>query len=85
MTTLITNSIVDKSSLAGEVLPEVPVYISTLVLTKLGPQPNWMKLSVSGISLDMGASPVGETYRLRSVELLERMYQTMVEFYFRRK
>lgn len=41
MTAPITSNIVDKSRIAGDFLLEMPVYISTLVLTKIGPQPDW--------------------------------------------
>lgn len=42
MTAPITSNIMGESRVGSEdVLPEAPVYISTLVLTKSGPQPDW--------------------------------------------
>lgn len=81
----ITNRTVDKSRVPDDILPEAPVYISTLVLTKFGPQPDWMKSSISGIFVRCGSSPAGETYQLRSVEPLRHMCYAMVGFYFQQK
>lgn len=80
MTAPITSNIVDKSRIAGDFLLEMPVYISTLVLTKSGPQPDW---TVSGRLY--GEDSIGETHQRRSVGLLERMYQIAVGFYFQQK
>lgn len=80
MTVPITSNIVDKSRIAGDFLLEMPVYISTLVLTKLGPQPDW---TVSGRLYEEDS--IGETHQRRSVGPLERMYQIAVGFYFQQK
>lgn len=83
ITAPITSNIVDKSRIAGDFLLEMPVYISTLVLTKIGPQPDWTVIYVSGRLYEEDS--IGETHQRRSVGPLERMYQIAVGFYFQQK